>query len=140
MIQQEIVTVHNPRHAERSQPGPCDPDADGSASDPARGMRTRWSASRIARLGFLIGQGWDAKRIAGDPLIASTPNNVHRQAQRFGLAFREAVGLRLPADVGGRLDSAAAKRGLTREGLIRSLAVAAGSDAALLDNILDDDA
>ena len=51
--------------------------------------------------GFLLGLGWDAKRIANDPIIASTPNNVHRQAQRFGLAFRAAaaaLSLRLPPE------------------------------------------
>ena len=105
-----------------------------------RSIRTRWSTPRVARLGFLIGQGWDAKRVAGDPAIASTPNNVHRQAQRFGLAFREAAGLRLPHDVADRFEAAAEKRGLSRDGLIRSLLVAAGSDSALIDNILDDDA
>ena len=100
--------------------------------------RTRWCFPRVARLGFLVGQGWDAKRVAVDPLIASTPNNVHRQAQRFGLAFREAAGLRLPNDVMGRLDEAAAKRGLNRDGLIRAVLVTAGSEAGLIDNILDD--
>jgi hypothetical protein len=62
--------------------------------------KTRWTAERIARLGFLIGLGWEAKRVADDPLIVSTPNNVHRQAQRFGLAFRAvpASPLRLPPD------------------------------------------
>lgn len=103
-------------------------------------LRTRWSTDRVARLGFLVGQGWDAKRVARDPAIASTPNNVHRQAQRFGLAFRDVIGLRLPAEVTARLDTAAGKRGLTRDGLIRSLLVAAGSDGTLIDNILDDDA
>src|SRR5919197_2630100 len=53
--------------------------------------KSRWTGERIARLGFLLGLGWDAKRIAEDPIIASTPNNVHRQAQRVGLAFRAAV-------------------------------------------------
>ncbi|MDR3461500.1 MAG: hypothetical protein P4L76_04195 [Beijerinckiaceae bacterium] len=102
--------------------------------------KTRWSNERIARLGFLIGQGMDAKRIAGDPLIASTPNNVHRQAQRFGLAFRDApVGtFRLPPEAGELYDAAAAKRGLTREGLIRVLLVTAAEDEGLIENILDD--
>lgn len=100
--------------------------------------RTRWSFERVARLGFLVGRGLDAKRVADDPMIASTPNNVHRQAQRFGLAFREAAGLRLPPDVASRFDAAASKRGLDRDGLIRALLVAAGSDAGLIDNILDD--
>jgi hypothetical protein len=102
--------------------------------------RTRWCATRVARLGFLIGRGWDARQVAGDAAIASTANNVHRQAQRFGLAFREAGGLRLPQAAAERIDAAAAKRGLTRDGLIRALVVAAGSDATLIDNILDDDA
>ena len=101
--------------------------------------RTRWSFARVARLGFLIGQGWDANRVAVDPMIASTANNVHRQAQRFGLAFREAASLRLPPDVMGRLDEAAARRGLNRDGLIRAVLVTAGSEAGLIDNILDDE-
>ncbi len=100
--------------------------------------RTRWSFHRVARLGFLIGQGWDAKKVAGDPTIASTANNVHRQAQRFGLAFREAAGLKLPEETAVRLDAAASKRGLSREGVIRALLVTAGSEVGLIDNILDD--
>ena len=103
-------------------------------------LRTRWSAPRVARLGFLVGQGWDAKRVADDPTIASTANNVHRQAHRFGLAFRDAAASRLPPDTTARFDEAAEKRGLTRDGLVRALLLAAGSDAALIDNILDDDA
>ena len=79
--------------------------------------KTRWTAERIARLGFLIGLGWEAKRVAEDPLIVSTPNNVHRQAQRFGLAFRAVPvsPLRLPPDAAELYDAAAAKRGMTRE-------------------------
>lgn len=100
--------------------------------------RTRWSFERVARLGFLVGQGLDARRVADDPMIASTANNVHRQAQRFGLAFREAAGLRLPPEVAARIDAAASKRGLSRDGLVRLLLVAAGSDGSLIDNILDD--
>jgi hypothetical protein len=41
-------------------------------------LKTRWTQERVARLGFLVGQGWDAKRVARDPLIASTATNVHR--------------------------------------------------------------
>lgn len=104
--------------------------------------KTRWTAERIARLGFLIGLGWEAKRVADDPLIVSTPNNVHRQAQRFGLAFRAvpASPLRLPPDAADLYDAAAAKRGLTREALIRLLLVVTAEDRNLLDNILDDGA
>ena len=103
--------------------------------------KARWTGDRVARLGFLLGLGWDANRIAEDPLIASTPNNVHRQAMRFGLAFRAtaaALALRLPPEAVGRYDLAAAKRSLTREALIRLLLLVVAADPALLDNILDD--
>jgi hypothetical protein len=104
--------------------------------------KTIWTAERIARLGFLVGQGFAARRIADDPLIASTPNNVHRQAQRFGLAFRDATAtaLRLPPDAAACCDAAAEKRGLTREALIKLLVMTAATEPNLLDNILDDGA
>src|SRR6516162_6865006 len=103
--------------------------------------RSRWTGERIARLGFLLGLGWDAKRIAEDPIVASTPNNVHRQAQRFGLAFRAAaaaMSLRLPTDTVSHLDQAAVKRGITREAMIRLLLLEIAADPNLIDNILDD--
>ncbi len=102
--------------------------------------RTPWSFDRIARLGFLVGQGFDARYIASDPMIASTHNNVHRQVNRFGLAFREAIALRLPQQALDRLDAAAVKRRLTRGGLMRAVLLAAASEDTLLDNILDDGA
>ena len=100
-----------------------------------------WTGCRIARLGFLVGLGWDAKRIAEDPTIASTPNNVHRQAQRFGLAFRAAAAampLRLPPDTASHFEAAASKRSLTPEEMIRRLLLEVAGDPNLLDNILDD--
>ncbi len=103
--------------------------------------KSRWTGERIARLGFLLGLGWDARRIAEDPIISSTPNNVHRQAQRFGLAFRAAaaaMALRLPHDAASQFDQAAAKRGLTREAMIRLLLLEVAADSNLIDNILDD--
>jgi hypothetical protein len=102
--------------------------------------KSRWTGERIARLGFLLGLGWDAKRIAEDPIIGSTANNVHRQAQRFGLAFRAAaaVGVRLPPEAASLYDAAAAKRSLTREAMIRLLVLTVAEDPILLDNILDD--
>jgi hypothetical protein len=108
---------------------------------PTEGRRyTRWTGERIARLGFLLGLGWDPKRIADDPIIAATANNVHRQAQRFGLAFRAAAaaGLHLPLDVASGYDAAAAKRRLTREALIRLLLITIAKEPTLIDNILDD--
>ena len=105
-------------------------------------FRTTWTGDRIARLGFLVGLGWEARRIAGDPLIASTANNVHRQVQRFGPAFREvpATPGKLPPHVGDHFDRAAARRSLTRESLIRLLLIVTAEDPGLLDNILDDGA
>ncbi|HKH80986.1 MAG TPA: hypothetical protein VKA03_05140 [Methylovirgula sp.] len=104
--------------------------------------KTAWTTERVARLRFLVGQGFAAKRIAEDPMIASTPNNVHRQAQRFGLAFRDSKPtiLRLPHDAAARYDAAAEKRGLTREAVIRLLPLIAGAEPNLLENILDDGA
>ena len=104
--------------------------------------RIRWTIERVARLGFLIGQGFDATRVAEDPLIDTTPNNVHRQAHRFGLAFRELSPARvnLPPETAFIYDIAAEKRGLTREALIRQLVLTAGRDPNLLRNVLDDGA
>jgi hypothetical protein len=104
--------------------------------------KIRWTVERVARLGFLIGQGFDAIRVADDPLIDTTPNNVHRQAHRFGLAFRDhspAV-VNLPPEAAFIYDVAAEKRGVTREALIRQLVLTAGRDASLLQNVLDDGA
>ncbi len=104
-------------------------------------VKSRWTGERIARLGFLIGRGWDAKRISVDPLIKATPNNVHRQAQRFGLAFREAgegTPVKLSGEVGLKLDAAASSRGMTREKFLQSFLQIATSEESLIDNIMDD--
>ncbi|CAM6055346.1 unnamed protein product [Sphagnum tenellum] len=103
-------------------------------------LKTRWTGERIARLGFLLGMGWDAKRIANDPLIRTTSNNVHRQAQRFGLAFRAANSdkFKLSSKQLEVFDKAAEKRGLTRECLITLLVKTVAGEQDLLENILDD--
>ena len=99
--------------------------------------RTPWTTQRVARLGFLIGLGWTAKRIAADPLIRSTANNVYRQAHRFGLAMSDApqghASIRLPLSISGAYDRAAARAGMTREALVRRIVIAAGADQRLLD-------
>ena len=117
--------------------------------------KAHWTGERIGRLGFLLGLGWDAKRVAEDPIIASTQNNVHRQAQRFGLAFRAAavavaeetaaeearaaaISLNLPPDAASHFEAAAAKRGLPRDAMIYNLLLEVAADPDLLDNILDD--
>jgi hypothetical protein len=103
--------------------------------------KSHWTGERIARLGFLLGLGWDAKRVAQDPIIASTPNNVFRQAQRFGLGFRAAaaaLALQLPPEATSHFEAAASKRGLTGEAMIHNLLLEVAADPNLLDNILDD--
>jgi hypothetical protein len=87
-----------------------------------------------------MGLGWGADRIAADPVIASTPNNVHKQAQNFGLAFRAAGAMAwpLPLDAIPPFEAAAAKRGLTWEAIIRLLLLEIATDPTLIDNILDD--
>ena len=79
--------------------------------------KARWTGERIARLGFLLGLGWDARRIAA-----------------------AAIALRLPPEAASLYDAAAAKRSLTRESMIRLLLLVVATDPALLDNILDDGA
>jgi hypothetical protein len=98
---------------------------------------TRWTSERIARLGFLVGLGLEAKQIAGDPIIDSTPNNVFRQAQRFGLGFREASAA-IKGFATEPLEQAATKRGISYEKLVRNLLHQLSSDPCLIDNVLDD--
>lgn len=100
----------------------------------------RWTAERIARLGYLIGLGRDAKAVAADPIVATRVNNVYRQAGRFGLAFRSAdtEGVYLPDALACRFDAAAAARGFTRDRMIRLLLTTIAEDVALIDAILDD--
>ncbi len=91
--------------------------------------RQRWTGERIARLGFLAGQGWTAKKIADDPLIRSTPNNVYRQAARFGIALSDGpqgqVRVRLPVANMAVVDRAAAMAGITRDAFVRRWMIAA---------------
>lgn len=100
--------------------------------------KSRWTGERIGRLGFLLGLGWDSNRIADDPIIASTPNNVHRQAQRFGLAFRGARVMRKTISYPTSFWMAAKKRGITVEMLIDKLLMEISTEPNLIDNILDD--
>ncbi len=99
----------------------------------------KWTQERCALLGWLIGQGWQAEQIANHPMIHATANNVHRHAQRFGLSFRKSASARFMSGLAGRpFDEAAAKRGLTREGLFKIIMTVIASDPVLIDNILDD--
>jgi hypothetical protein len=103
---------------------------------------SKWTAKQVARLGFLVGLGWSAKRIAEDPLLACNAHNVYRRANRFGLSFLEARAMLasdLPPEAHDRLGAAADKRGLTREALERRLLREIAMDPHLIDNVLDDD-
>src|ERR1700726_4827471 len=120
---------------------PLDPEGDFTVTVATQIHKSHWTGERIARLGFLLGLGWDAKRVAEDPIIASSPNNVFRQAQRFGLGFRAAaaaLSLQLPPDGTSHFEAAASKRGLTGQAMIHNLLLEVAADPNLLDNILDD--
>ncbi|WP_244395950.1 hypothetical protein [Beijerinckia indica] len=101
-------------------------------------LKTRWTDERIARLGFLVGLGWSGERIARDPLIRSTTNNIHRQAQRFGLRFRAASVSQIQKPIRDVLDAAAEKRGITQEKIIHLILATLAQEPNLIDNILDD--
>ena len=105
-------------------------------------IKTAWPVERVARLGFLVGQGWQAERIASDPAIATTTNNVNRQVQRFGLSLRAAKAgiLPLPEEHAAVFDGAASRRGKTRAQLVCQLLSMVAAEPVLIDNILDDGA
>jgi hypothetical protein len=98
------------------------------------GPEVTWTNERIGRLGFFIGLGWDAIRIARDPVINTTPNNVFRQAKRFGLSFRAAAAVR-KIDV---FSAAAAAREISVEELMDRLIREIEDCPTLIDNVLDD--
>jgi hypothetical protein len=76
-------------------------------------------------------------------LILRPTNNVHRQAFRFGLSFRDSLtaqSLRENPEFSEVFEKAANRRGLTRDALIRLLLTEIADEPYLLDNILDDGA
>ena len=105
-----------------------------------RANKSRWNKARIFRLGFLVGAGLDAQRIAKDPIISSNASNVYRQVARFGGNFHDAddMGVMLTAEAASCFDKHASRRGLTREKLIQAILLEIAKEPNLLDNILDD--
>ena len=99
--------------------------------------RQRWTAERIARLGFLAGQGRTAKQIARDPLIRSTPNNVFRQSSRFGIYLSEApqgeLRLRLPLATRAAFDQAASVAQLRTDAFLRRMLIGLAADPVRLE-------
>jgi hypothetical protein len=50
--------------------------------------RIKWTNAMLAYLEFLVSLGLDARTISNDPLIATTPNNIHRLINRLGGSLR----------------------------------------------------
>ena len=99
---------------------------------PPQVMRQGWTLRRVAWFGFLVGLGWTAKRIAADELIRSTPENVWRQAHRFGLSLAAApqgqVCVDLPLATLVAIDKAAAAAHLQRDVFVKRLLIRAAKD------------
>ncbi|MBN9084345.1 MAG: hypothetical protein J0I16_22770 [Rhizobiales bacterium] len=102
----------------------------------------RWPARRIAWASFLCGQGVSYEAIAADPWICSSTASVRRQLNRLGVRIRDVANGDIRFNVSrltlGTFDAAAARRGVTHTELIRRTVEILGRDAALLDNVLDD--
>lgn len=111
------------------------------ATDVPRGTGTKWTNHRLARLGFLIGLGWDAAQISHDPIVHASEGSVYRKAGLLGLSFREAryQSKRLPRSSMAPFEAAAEKRAMLPDVLIRQLLLVIAREPALIDNILDDD-
>lgn len=88
--------------------------------------RMRWTPQRIARLGFLAGQGWCAKQIANE--LGTSAYNIYRMGNRFEVLFMS----------NKRFDLAAVKRGITRGTLVARVLQELASDSNLIENVLDD--
>jgi hypothetical protein len=101
-----------------------------------------WTEVRVARLGYLVGIGWDGERIAAD--LGTNANNIYRQAARTGLSFHEATRMRKAMRKAQEqkpdepIFAAAKRRRITRDELIDRLLEQIESDPVLIDNILDD--
>lgn len=95
------------------------------------------TTKKAARIGYLMGQGWSARRIANDPEISTTPMAVYKRAAEYGLGFNS-VRLIHP-DLETQLDVAAVKRGTTKEDIWNRLICELRMFPALIDNILGDD-
>lgn len=104
-------------------------------------VRSRWPKPRVAYLGFLLGKGRDAKQIAADPNIQSTPATVHRYVRMMGLAFSDVPRgeylVTLPARESALLERQASKKRQTPEALASVALKLLAQDESLMDNVLD---
>ena len=130
------VTYHPPAPVLATREEPWDREIGQIASRRSRNpcQPRVWTGERIARLGFLAGQGWSAKKIALDPLICSTANNVYRQAHRFGIALSDGpqgqICVRLPTGPLAVYDSGARRAQQSRDMFIRRFLIAKAADPA----------
>ncbi|WP_139267424.1 MULTISPECIES: hypothetical protein [unclassified Beijerinckia] len=108
----------------------------------AHPISRRWPMRRIAWACFLCGQGVSYEAIATDPWVRSSAASVRRQLNRLGVRIRDVVGgdVRFNASKAAFavFEVAAARRGVTPAELMRRTVEILGRDAALLDNVLDD--
>ena len=105
--------------------------------------RSRWTPTRLVKLGFLIGRGHDAKTIAKHRDIESTGHAVTEEARRHGYVFledREAgIHVELRAKVLRALEREARRRCIQPHELASALLTILAEDETLLANVLDDD-
>ena len=105
--------------------------------------RSRWTSTRLVKLGFLIGRGHDAKTIAAHRDIESTSHAVTEEARRHGYVFREdreaGIHVELRAKVLRGLEREARRRHLQPHELASALLILLAEDETLLANVLDDD-
>lgn len=108
----------------------------------AHPISRRWPARRIAWACFLCGQGSSYEAIAADPWVRSSAASVRRQLNRLGVRIRDVangdVRFNASKPAFSAFEVAAAHRGVTPAELMRRTVEILGRDAALLDNVLDD--
>lgn len=96
------------------------------------GRPRKWDDERSARLGMLIGAGWECQRIAADMQISET--TVRTKASRLGLRFGDIAKL----TNGDAFQLAAMKRRRRREDVVADVLRILDTDKNLVENILDD--
>ena len=101
--------------------------------------RTRWTKSRVFRLGFWVGRGLKAPEIA--ELLESTPHTIQTVTNNMGGAFSDVPRGNLMIDLGRAiivLTVQASRRGLTIERFVVRVLQILADDPTLLANVLDD--
>ncbi|UYO50308.1 hypothetical protein KQX64_06960 [Rhodopseudomonas palustris] len=106
----------------------------------------KWTAERAARAGFLAGRGWSRDEIAADEILgATTPKALEHMLRRWKIPLMKTRGGKcvlcaLSPSETERLEAAARARSMSLEMLAEELLSIVAGDAALIENILDDEA